>query len=499
MASIPQITIHTNEDQMVARSGPPTRFGVILTCLAILTASAFILFPDFLASWVAVRFLAVGAILVMALLSASARLDANTITFRLALVLWFFLLISEEIFDRAGGNEIEGDFSSVAYGEIGFWVLAIVVLFVVLIRNTGYLHRIFARQSKWIFFFAAFCMLSACYSPQPRFSAAWALKLTLVITVLATCSALIQDEEDLVAFVKTTFWACVCLMLYGTFADLSLWSAEGRLGESPTSLAVIAGIVLVLSFTLRTLSNGGVWPLLLRFGASLIMILTGGKAGIVGGVFSVVLLFLLKKKLGSAVGLLGIFIGLGILLVLLSTPLRGYAGAYLEHDQADNLSGRTDLWIAALPLIRQSPLIGHGYMASKFISLQIDKVGWEAGHLHNAFLDVLYNNGLVGLFFILYINVRIVSNLFRVLRYPGVSRRPVEISVGLLVIYSNLLINSFFNAIIGGRPSALFMIFLTIFMLSERLRKNLPRRNPGSQKPSAWAGLSIQASNTAKA
>jgi hypothetical protein len=67
------------------------------------------------------------------------------------------------------------------------------------------------------------------------------------------------------------------------------------------------------------------------------------------------------------------------------------------------------------------------------------------------------------------------------------------------VIYSNLLINSFFNAIIGGRPSALFMIFLTIFMLSERLRKNLPRRNPGSQKPSAWAGLSIQASNAAKA
>ncbi len=473
----------------------------MLPCLIIGTAVAFALFPELLASWVAARVLEVSATLVLILsvvLSTSARFDPTTLTFRLALVLWFFLLISEEIFDRAGGTEIEGQSSVVAYGEISVWIVVLIVLIVLLIRNSGYLRRIFLGQSKWLFCFAGFCMLSALYSPQPRFSAVWALKLNLVITVLATCSGLVRREADLVAFVKTTFWACSCLMLYGTFADLSSWYAEGRLGESPTSLAVVAGVVLVLSFPLRSLGNGGVWPLLFRFAASLVMILTVGKAGIAGGIFSVSLFFLLKRKLGSAIGLLGVFVGLAVLLLLLSTPLNNYAGDYLKNDQADNLSGRTDLWAAALPLIRESPLLGHGYMASKFISLQIQHVGWEAGHLHNAFLDVLYNNGIVGFLLVLCINFSVVRNLLRGLKHPETSRRQFEISVAFLAIYSNLLINSFFNAIIGGRPSALFMIFLAVYMFSELLRTTLTQSDRRGREATTWTGLSIQVNDAIK-
>src|ERR1700730_11653193 len=191
---------------MTLRPGPPTGFGVMLPCLIIGTAVAFTLFPELLASWVAARVLEVSATLVLILsvvLSTSARFDPTTITFRLALVLWFFLLISEEIFDRAGSSEVEGQSSVVAYGEISVWIVALIVLIVLLIRNSGYLRRIFLGQSKWLFCFAGFCMLSALYSPQPQFSAVWALKLNLVITVLATCSGLIGHEADLVAFVKT--------------------------------------------------------------------------------------------------------------------------------------------------------------------------------------------------------------------------------------------------------------------------------------------------------
>ena len=237
---------------------------------------------------------------------------------------------------------------------------------------------------------------------------------------------------------------------------------------------MLAGIVLVLS--LAQLSFGkSIWPRIFILGAPLIMILTGGKAGIVGGLLSGLLFYILQRKPGSAAGLLIGMAVLSILLLSVSTPLQNYAGAYIENEQVDNLSGRTDLWSAAVPLILESPFIGHGYMASKFISRRVEDVRWEAGHLHNAFLDVLYNNGLVGLLLILYMNLRIVRNLVSVVKTSNAQDPSYQISAAFLAIYANLLVNSLFNAIIGGRPSALFMIFLALVVMSQPLRESVSR------------------------
>jgi O-antigen ligase len=490
----------SNEIGTTVRRGVSIGIATTLVCSTLLAVLAFVFFSDWLANWIAVGVLGIALALILTLylvLSSRAHgLHPDRITLRLALVLWFYLLISEEIFDRATGIEIEGVYSVVVYGEICLWILAGIALLVILIRNHGWLYPVLLGRSKWVFAFAAVCTLSALYSPQPRFSGAWAVKLILVVSVLATCSGLIFDETDLLALVKVTFWACCYLLLYGTFSDLPRWYLEGRLGKSPTSLAVLSGIVLILSLMMLSLRKL-VWPRIFLVSAPLIMILTAGKAGIAGGLFSGVLYFALKRKLGSAVGLLVGLAILGLLLFLLSAPLQNYAGAYIENDQVDNLSGRTNLWSAALPLIRESPFLGHGYMASKFISLRVEHVGWEAGHLHNAFLDVLYNNGLVGLSLILYINFCIVANLIHVFRTPWISVSAREIAIAFLAIYSNLLINAFFNAMIGGRPSALFMIFLAVFMISESLRRNLPA-GASHQAASNWVVLSLHADNAAE-
>ncbi len=462
--------------RMTARIGTPIRLLLLIASLAVVTALLLPLFPEWLLSSLGLRVFWVSAALLFVLCGVLSwtlnRLDHTKVALRLALVLWAFLLISEEIFARSGTNELEEHFSSAVYGEISLWVLAFSILLILLIRNPGLLHHMPSGQSKWLFGFAALCILSAIYSSHPLFSAAWGFKLLLVILVLRTCSRLIQDEHDLISFVRATFWACCFLMVYEALADPSSWVTNGgRLGQSPTSLAVVAGIALVLSFSLRSLSNP-IWPAIFSFTAALIMILSGGKAGIIGGVLSAVFFFLLRKRVGSAIALLIGLVGLGVLL-LMSTPLRFYAEAYTEKDQADNLTGRTDLWVGALPLIRQSPIIGHGYMASKYISNQIEDVRWEAGHLHNAFLDVLYNNGVIGLLLILYMHGMIVKNLLRAIGQKGVSRVSYEIATAFLAIYLNLLVNAFFNAIIGGRPNSLFMIFLAIFVGSENLRQTL--------------------------
>jgi O-antigen ligase len=466
------------------RAGPPIRLGLLLATLSVVVGLVLEWLPTRLVSWDGVRIVGVAAVLLTAMCLSgwsTAQTDPNRASLKSLLIIWTFLLISEQIFSRGGGDAesaFKGRFSVAAYGEASLWILAFMILLLLSLKIPPFFRYMFSGQFKWLSMFGLLCLLSAVYSPRQLFSVVWAFKLCLVISVLGICSRLIRVESDILIFVRATFWACSFLVfapIWNAFADPSTGFEGARLGASPTSLSVIAGLVLVLSFTLR-FSATTVWRVI--FGivtviASTVMILAAGKAGIVGGLLSMVLLFLIKKKIGSAVVVLSGMIGLGVVLFFLSTPLQSYFDTYAESGQVDSLTGRTGLWAAALPAIGQSPILGHGYMASKFVSLQLEGVEWDASHLHNAFLEVLYNNGLIGLLLLLFMHGMVIKNLIFVIRYPGATRGLYEIAVGFLALYANILINSIFNAIIGGRPSDLFLIFLAIFMLSESLRKQL--------------------------
>lgn len=394
-------------------------------------------------------------------------------------------------------SAFEGQFSVAVYGEIGLWILVFVVLLVLSLKHPNHLVHIFSGQFKWLSIFGLFCLLSAGYSSRPLFSVAWAFKLCLVIWVLGMCSGLIRDNRDFLTFVRATFWACIVLVFASIWNGFSISATGfdgGRLGDSPTSLSVIAGLVLILSFTLRFAATPG-WRVVCNITsvtALTVMILAGGKAGIVGGFLSVILFFSIKRKFGSAIVLLAGMVGAGSVILLFSGSSLSYFSGYAESGQVDTFTGRTDLWVAALPAIRQSLILGHGFMASKFVSIQLEGVAWEASHLHNAFLDVLYNNGLVGLVLILFMHAMIVTNLLRVIRSVSTEGELYEVSVGLLALYTNLVINSLFNATIGGRPSALFMMFLAVFALAERLGQRLKQPSPycaqlDNSGQSAWA------------
>jgi O-antigen ligase len=114
-------------------------------------------------------------------------------------------------------------------------------------------------------------------------------------------------------------------------------------------------------------------------------------------------------------------------------------------------------------------------MSSRFVSFEIGSTGvgmWEADHMHNAFLDVLYNNGLLGFSLILTMHSTIIMLLWRVIRASR--SRPDQailnaIAIAALAVYVNLLINAFFNATIGGRPSTLNLLFFATFVLAHTI------------------------------
>ena len=250
------------QHQATFRTWPPVRLG-LLSGLTIVTALVVKFLPEWLISWEGIRTVGIGAFFVSVLFllsDCSSRYHSRGLL-KSALFIWAFLLILEDIFNSTGGDTetaLAGQFSVAVYGEVTVWILVFLVLLFLFLRNPHWIRSMFYDQYKWLTAFGVLCAASTIYSPRPMFSIAWSFVLWLVILVLRMCASLVRDASDIVAFVRATLWAC-CLLIVGqvyrAFADPSTIFEGGRLGQNETTLSVVAGLVIVLSLTLRSVST----------------------------------------------------------------------------------------------------------------------------------------------------------------------------------------------------------------------------------------------------
>jgi len=225
------------------------------------------------------------------------------------------------------------------------------------------------------------------------------------------------------------------------------------------------------------------------------MLMALGKSGILASVFSVLLFFLLQKQVArSMVVMLGIA---AVALVVLSvTPVAGHLQSY---QGAATLTGRTLIWAQGISAMKQNWLLGHGYLSTYFSFY---------GHLHNGFLEVAYNNGLVGLGILLMLHFMILRNVFLSIRHAAALRaaRPRDqkslrayiLAVGSLALYANLTLNGLFNATFGGRPRSPFMLFLALFVMVDLLRRHIAKELGGAAaevkaRPADWLPMGVAA------
>jgi O-antigen ligase len=260
----------------------------------------------------------------------------------------------------------------------------------------------------------------------------------------------------------------VIAMLRGEMFD-----EQGRMSTvvSPNALSPNAGVVVLLALTLYSNRKGeGLHKsaIPLGIGACVIMILAGSKTGILAAIFAGTLFYLLRRRLGSAFSYVAAAVVL-VCVLALSTPLGDYLHTYSERGGAESFSGRTILWSEVMPAIRQKPIVGHGYLASEFAIFQVNAMGWAAPHMHNGFVEALYNNGLIGLALISAISIIIPRNFYRVLRLAPSTDPMYRIAAGCLSLYAFLLINGFFNSSFGGKASAPFMLLLALVVVSNKL------------------------------
>jgi len=395
----------------------------------------------------------------------------------LIFLVWCLLLISEEVFSY--NTDIvtlaEGNFSNGAYAQAAIWLVATFGLFMIVIKHPQYLRGLFSGDYKWVSWIAVVSVLSCAYALNPKFSLAWALKLALGAVILHVCARQITEVDDLAAFLKMTIIAMTFLIVMPTLRSLLVADPSGTYGtreleqrfrEGPTGLSAIAGTLAVMCMTLYSARNRK-WPLWVAGLSLILMIVAGGKAGIIVGIVSGIMFYAMQKRVGAVIGYVAV-ISVILIGALLFTPLGDYLQSYQASGEGATLSGRTALWAFVTPAIKQSPIIGHGFISSRFLGVLNPDMPWKAGHMHNGLVEAMYNNGLIGLTLILLIHGVIVRNLRRAMR-AAASAEIHTMAVGAMAVWINLFLNGMFNATFAGRPDAPYLILIATVIISIKI------------------------------
>jgi O-antigen ligase len=387
------------------------------------------------------------------------------------LVVWIFLMISEAIFAHSGttNGAVAGHFDASAYYEAASWILYFVALAFITCFRPAYLRGMFRGPLKWASIFAIIAVLSCPLSPVPTYSLALAFKLCVVVLCLAAIGEAMDAEADVPMLFSALLVGTLIITVLG-FVKPFLGSGpafeNGRLGAM-TGLSGTAGILLLLSVLFLLLKKNP-WFLVSGAFSLVVMMLAGVKGGIVASFLSLMMFFAFLKKarqaLAACMGFTIVF-----LLCVAFTPLGQYLQSYSASGNVGTLTGRTNLWVAVWPDIEQRPIFGHGYRASRFVSAEVQGAFAEADHIHNTFLEILYNNGIVGLLPILIMSVVIVINLARVIKRPATPQARYY-GAAALALYLHLLLWGVTAPTFGSAPDNRFMTFFTVLVISMFLK-----------------------------
>lgn len=450
-------------------------FPLIISCLV---ALVFVGVP-WMSEFAGIRMAGLLAFATLALCLTLVRKDfiGNRIYFYLGGLIWFFLLLSEFVMTRKTLIEEaqEGNFSNAVTGLVVIWIFLFSWVAVLSLWNPAYLKEFISRRILPLGVFGMLAVASATYAHSPLYSLAWAFKLCLAIAAITIWSygiVNIRDFKQALKIIWMTFLVLSFIPITQVLGENVNLFSGGRLSGSfsPTGISRVGASLFLLSTLLWSLPSERKTKYQLSSVFGLVILGLGvGKTAMLSSLIAVMGFFIFIGKLRTSLFLAVGIVVLGFLVLLLKLPMVDYLIDYLQKGTGLSLTGRMDLWQASLPTILDNIWIGSGYVSSKFSSMTLEGVRWEAGHLHNAFLDVLYNNGVVGLSLVILINFKLMKTLFQIIKRSDPHGEFFVIGVGLLSLYFFMFLNAFAYVPFGGRPHNQFILFLTIYMMAHKL------------------------------
>ena len=337
------------------------------------------------------------------------------------------------------------------FGDIGSLVpmLILLVAFVVLFRSSGR-SLLLRRLPTTISVFVAWCALTCAWSVDPLLSAQyWVLQVSLTLVAIAVAVAL--DLRSLVESLILSFqWivgssfvleAAVAIMGRGPLAPPTMWGrgllpassywVDGLLfkggpiqgfpgNRNPLAfVALLLAVCLILRYMQTRNAPASTLAWLGACGAVLALTQSATVSLSAGACLVVIVGLVIQRRVPVRMRLrvVGVFAGIGVAVAICAFFARHWIAD--SFGRSPDMSGRSVIWHAVVPLIGENPIGGWGWFIGwptqiePFASLVIRPDGTPTNQAHNVYVEAALTTGIVGA---LIITGAILWTLYRVVR-----------------------------------------------------------------------------------
>lgn len=198
-------------------------------------------------------------------------------------------------------------------------------------------------------------------------------------------------------------------------AAFAFLEVGGRFGDAellhPNSLGLVYGLGLLFLLFLPVYP----WRLVqygLTFLLGLALLATFSKTSIAAVVVAIAVAWLVLRGVRKLVFGFAAALGGTVLALLMGNYVLSQLQAYFDNPYlSSTLSGRTVLWHLILKLVTERPVLGFGFGVLKdLVGPYSSSLGWSVTivQAHNAYFDVLFSSGYLGLIFFVLLILRYV-------------------------------------------------------------------------------------------
>jgi O-antigen ligase len=275
-----------------------------------------------------------------------------------------------------------------------------------------------------------------------------------------------KSTLTLIAISATIFSLVNFFLLPGQLSDPTRFSG---LAKGAASFAATLGGMLPFAF--YGFLQERRFLLKLVYGAGFLvgaitLVFTGQRAGTIAGVLGVIPLLgmIWKKKNFAWFMILAIGVIIAGVVFLQQTSFARQSFLVSRYSLDYGLSGRDLIWQRAISEIGKDPIVGHGIGAAEQVI---------SASFHNAYLEVWFNAGILGLLFFVAAQVYF---FLRFLSFLGKVKNPEQVEVLALAFgyFMGFLVLCIFESIGAGASNINLMlyIFLGVLVSKQELFKN---------------------------
>lgn len=248
--------------------------------------------------------------------------------------------------------------------------------------------------------FSVYVAFSALWSPYFALGVVRGVQLLITMAV-AQVLATRASPADLRRFAHAFILAVLASVAIGVVHPFPrTHQTETRfnwLFVHPVIAGIYLGLAILLTVGYLIRRDGRSWPrwayLIVLVVLSGALVATGTRGAAVGcAVGMMVLLVMMNSAKGRVDLLLFGTIGLVAIVLVFAGQITAFIARGETADKLATLNSRTDLWALAMKAFAEEPIFGRGLGASRGLFLQ--QIGLGGGH--NAFINALVDNGVVG-------------------------------------------------------------------------------------------------------